>query len=186
MVVGCATDPHTGEKRPLGKVIGVDRPGRAMRVTLEEAGIDVQRTSENTLSLSVPFTFDSATLTPQAQSTLNSVASVLNQHPESTVRVTGHTDDVGSDVDNQRLSEQRAATVAGYLTSNGVNTARISQQGMGEKEPKFPNTDEASRAENRRVELMITTHQHVGDQTPGRPPSESPAAPRTYPPSGSE
>ncbi|MGX2028725.1 MULTISPECIES: OmpA family protein [Methylocaldum] len=186
MVVGCATDPHTGEKRPLGKVVGVDRSGRAIRLALEDAGVEVQRTTENTLDLDVPFAFGSASLTPQVQSTLKSVASVLNQYPESTVTVTGHADDIGSDKGNQRLSEQRAGAVAGYLTSNGVNAARISQEGMGERMPKTASTDEAVRAQNRRVELTIVTHRDVGKETSARPPSESPAAPRTYPPSGSE
>jgi len=165
----------------------------------------VQRTAENTLNLNMPsnitFAFDSATLTPQAQSALNSVASVLNQYSDSTINVTGHTDDIGSDSYNHRLSEQRAGSVAGYLISNGVNAGRISQQGMGERMPKFPNTDEGNRAQNRRVELAIVANQNAGaqpgsappqgsPQPPGRPPSGgyppagSPTAPRAYPPSG--
>jgi len=186
LLVGCATDPHTGEKRPLGKVVGVDRSGRAMRLALEEAGIEVQRTSENTLNLDIPFASGSARLTPQAQNTLNSVASVLNQYPESAVTVTGHADDIGTDRANQRLSEQRARSVADYLISNGVSAGRISQKGMGEQMVKSPTADVVSRAEHRRVELTIVTHQDVGGQTSGRPTSDKPAAPRTYPPSGGE
>jgi outer membrane protein OmpA-like peptidoglycan-associated protein len=197
----------------VGAAVGayMDRQERAMRESLQGTGIDVQRTAENTLNLNMPssitFAFDSATLTPQAQSALNSVASVLNQYPESTITVTGHTDDIGSDSYNQRLSEQRAGSVAGYLISNGVNAGRISQQGLGERAPKFPNSDDANRAQNRRVELAIVANQNVGAQ-PGNaprqdtyppsgrppsggyppagsyPPSDAPSAPRVYPPSG--
>lgn len=186
MLAGCTTDPHTGEKRALGKVMGVDREGRAMRLALEEAGVDVERTSENTLDLNVPFSFGSASLTQQAQSSLKSVASVLNQYPGSTVTVTGHADDVGSDKENLRLSERRADNVADYLISNGVDAARISQHGLGERAPKFSGTDEASRAQNRRVDLTIETHKDIREQSSGRPPAAEPSAPRTYPPSGAE
>lgn len=186
MVFGCTTDPHTGERRPLAKVVGVDRPGRDIRLTLEDAGIDVKRASENTLNLDFPFAFGSAALTPDVQTTLNSVASALNQHPGTTVVVVGHADDIGSDRENQRLSEQRAANVANYLISRGVDAARVSQQGMGERMPKFPGTDEPGRAQNRRVELTIVTHQHEQGRTSGSQPAEAPAAPRTYPPSGSQ
>jgi len=164
----------------------VDRQGRAMRLALEEAGIDVQRTAKNTLNLNVSFPSGSASLTPQAQSALKSVASVLNQNPESTVNVTGHADDVGSDSGNQRLSKQRAGSVASYLVANGINAARISQQGMGERAPKFSSTDEASRAENRRAELAIVIRQDVGTQPSERPPADNSPTPRTYPPSGGE
>lgn len=186
MLAGCSTDPHTGEKRPLGKVMGVDREGRAIRLALEDAGVDVERTSENTLDVEVPFSFGSANLTQEVQSSLKSVASVLNQYPGSTVTVTGHADDVGSDKENLRLSERRANSVADYLISNGVNAARISQLGLGERAPKFSGTDEASRAQNRRVELTIETHKDVREQTSGRPSAAEPSARRTYPPSGAE
>jgi outer membrane protein OmpA-like peptidoglycan-associated protein len=184
LLAGCATDPHTGETRPLGKVVGVDRPGRAMRLALEEAGIEVQRSSENTLDLDIPFASGSSRLTPQVQDTLNSVASVLNQYPKSTVTVTGHADDIGTDRANQRLSEQRARSVANYLISNGVDAGRISQKGMGEQMVKSATADEVSRAEQRRVDLTIVTHQDMSSQSSGRSPTDGPAAPRTYPPSG--
>lgn len=186
MVFGCATDPHTGERRPLAKVVGVDRPGRDIRLTLEDAGIDVKRASENTLSLDFPFAFGSAALTPDVQTALNSVASALNQYPGTMVTVVGHADDIGTDRENQRLSEQRAGNVANYLISRGVGAARIVQQGMGERMPRFSGTGEPGRAQNRRVELTIVTHPHEQRRTLESSPVEAPAAPRTYPPSGSQ
>ena len=170
-----------------------------MRQSLQGTGIGVQRTAENTLNLTMPsnitFAFDSATLTPQAESALNSVAGILNQYPATTITVTGHTDDTGSDSYNQNLSERRAASVANYLGMHGVNLARISQQGMGERMPKFPNTSEGNRSQNRRVELAVVANQAASTQPAAVPgqgypqpqtgypqqPGYPPSAPGTYP-----
>lgn len=165
----------------LGAAVGayMDHQQKQMEQSLQGTGIEVQRTSENTLNLNMPssitFAFDSATLTPQAQSALNSVANILNQYPDSKITVTGHTDDIGSDIYNQKLSEQRASSVAAYLAQQGVNYARLSQQGMGERAPKFPNTDEGNRAQNRRVELVIVANNNAGaQQQPQAYPQQQP------------
>lgn len=152
----------------VGAAVGayMDHQQQAMQQSLQGTGIEVQRTAENTLNLTMPssitFGFNSAQLTPDAQNALNSVANVLNQYPDSTINVTGHTDDIGSDSYNQKLSEQRAASVAAYLAQHNVAYGRLSQQGMGERMPKFPNTDENSRGQNRRVELAIVANKNVG------------------------
>jgi outer membrane protein OmpA-like peptidoglycan-associated protein len=154
----------------VGAAVGayMDHQQKAMQQSLQGTGIEVQRTSQNTLNLTMPnsitFGYDSATLTPDAQNALNSVANVLNQYPDSTINVTGHTDDLGSDSYNQKLSESRAASVASYLAQHNVTSARLSQQGMGERAPKFPNTDEANRSQNRRVELAIVANKNAGAQ----------------------
>jgi outer membrane protein OmpA-like peptidoglycan-associated protein len=152
----------------VGAAVGayMDHQQKAMQQSLQGTGIEVQRTAENTLNLTMPssitFGYDSAQLTPDAQNALNSVANVLNQYPDSKVNVTGHTDDTGSDNYNQKLSENRAASVAAYLAQHNVAYARLSQQGMGERMPKFPNTDENNRSQNRRVELAIIANNNAG------------------------
>ncbi|CAG7856359.1 hypothetical protein MCAMS1_00811 [biofilm metagenome] len=152
----------------VGAAVGayMDHQQQAMQQSLKGTGIEVQRTAENTLNLTMPssitFGFNSAQLTPDAQNALNSVANVLNQYPASTINVTGHTDDIGSDTYNQKLSEQRAASVAAYLSQHNVAYNRLSQQGMGERMPKFPNTDENNRSQNRRVELAIVANNNAG------------------------
>ena len=154
----------------VGAAVGayMDHQEQAMQQSLKGTGIEVQRTSENTLNLTMPssitFGYDSAALTSDAQNALNSVSNVLNQYPDSTINVTGHTDDTGSDSYNQRLSEQRAASVATYLSQHNVSYNRLSQQGMGERAPKFPNTDEGNRSQNRRVELAIVANKNAGAQ----------------------
>jgi outer membrane protein OmpA-like peptidoglycan-associated protein len=152
----------------VGAAVGayMDHQQQAMQQSLKGTGIEVQRTAENTLNLTMPssitFGFNSAQITPDAQNALNSVANVLNQYPASTINVTGHTDDIGSDSYNQKLSEQRAASVAAYLAQHNVNSSRLAQQGMGERLPKFPNTDENNRGQNRRVELAIVANNNAG------------------------
>lgn len=151
----------------VGAAVGLymDNQEQEMRESLQGTGIEIQRSSENTLNLTMPssitFGFGSAQLTPQAMTALDSVANVLNHYPESNVAVTGHTDDVGSDSYNLKLSDQRAGGVSNYLIQRGVSHARITQQGMGKSMPKVPNTSEENRAQNRRVELAI-----VANQTP--------------------
>ncbi|MGZ4996779.1 MAG: OmpA family protein [Methylobacter sp.] len=152
----------------VGAAVGayMDHQQQEMQQSLQGTGIEVQRTSQNTLNLTMPssvtFAFDSATLTPQAQSALDSVAKILNQYPDSTITVTGHTDDVGADSYNQVLSERRAASVSSYLAQHGVNFSRLTQQGMGERMPKVPNVNEANRGQNRRVELAIVANNNAG------------------------
>lgn len=154
----------------LGAGIGyyMDKQEEEMQQSLQGTGIQVQRTAENTLTLNMPstsnvtFAFAKSDLSFEAQNALNSVAQVLINYPDSTIMVTGHTDDVGSDADNQHLSEARANSVANYLAQRGVNPMRISKQGMGESQPKVPNTSDANRAINRRVELSIVANQNAG------------------------
>ncbi|MDO9103922.1 MAG: OmpA family protein [Methylovulum sp.] len=157
----------------VGAAVGayMDSQQEEMQQSLQGTGIEVQRTAKNTLNLTMPssitFGFDSATLTPQAQTALDSVGTVLNQYPDSTIKITGHTDDTGSDSYNQKLSEERAASVSSYLSQHNVSYNRLTTQGMGESMPKVPNTSEANRAQNRRVELAIIANNNAGAQQQG-------------------
>lgn len=162
----------------VGAAVGayMDHQQQEMEQSLRGTGIEVERTAEDTLNLNMPssitFGSNSANLTPQAQSAANSVARILNQYPDSTITITGHTDDRGSDSYNQRLSEQRAASVANQLLRQGVQYSRLRQQGMGERMPKYPNNNEQNRAENRRVELAIVANQNAGSQQSSYQPQQ--------------
>lgn len=103
----------------------------------------------------VTFDVNSYTIKPAFRQTLDTVASSLQTYPDSLIDVYGHTDSTGSDSYNQTLSERRAQAVSNYLTSRGVNSARIRWQGFGETAPIADNTTEAGRAMNRRVEIKI-------------------------------
>ena len=110
----------------------------------------------------VNFDFDKSTLRPDAVATLEDAADILNGHPDMRVEVAGHTDSVGSNEYNQDLSMRRARAVYDYLTSHGVDAARISgPNGYGETRPIAPNTNPdgsdnpEGRARNRRTELNV-------------------------------
>jgi OOP family OmpA-OmpF porin len=107
----------------------------------------------------VNFDFDKATLRPDAVSILNEAIEILKRYPELKVEVAGHTDLCGKDAYNQKLSERRAKTVYDYLTSNGVDAARlVGPIGYGESRPLEPTeqTMPACKSEkNRRTELNV-------------------------------
>ncbi|AYC33836.1 OmpA family protein [Pseudomonas cavernae] len=103
------------------------------------------------------FAFDSAKLTEADKAKLDTVATRLkNEAPTAKLTVTGHTDSVGSDAYNQKLSERRAQSVTDYLVSSGVSQANIiGVQGAGESQPVADNSTADGRAMNRRVEILI-------------------------------
>lgn len=105
----------------------------------------------------VTFEFDSARLTAADKERLNKIATRLkNEAPTAKLSVTGHTDSVGRDAYNQKLSEQRAHAVTDYLVSSGVPRASfVSVQGAGETRPEADNATAEGRAMNRRVEIRI-------------------------------
>jgi outer membrane protein OmpA-like peptidoglycan-associated protein len=80
----------------------------------------------------------------------------LRYNPGSNVQVIGHTDNTGSTSYNQALSERRAAAVSAILTSNGVDPARVATAGRGYHQPVASNDTPGGRAQNRRVEIIIT------------------------------
>lgn len=136
----------------------MDEQEKKLREQTAGTGVEVTRDGDN-LVLDMPsgitFGVDSAAVQPGFQATLDKVATTLTQYEKTYVDVMGHTDSTGSDAYNQGLSERRASSVAGYLTSRGVQSARLATKGYGESQPKASNLDEAGRAENRRVEIRL-------------------------------
>ena len=103
----------------------------------------------------VNFEFNSAKLTPNARTILNDTAALLNDNAGFRVEIGGHTDSVGPASYNQSLSQQRARSVADYLTSKGVASSRLEAVGYGEKQPIESNMLKEGRAQNRRVEMKV-------------------------------
>nr|WP_081760069.1 OmpA family protein [Pseudoxanthomonas suwonensis] len=135
-----------------------DRQQAALREKLQGTGVDVARKGDNiTLNMpgNVTFAFNSANIDPQFYTVLNDVAGVLREYDQTVVEVAGHTDSVGSDEVNQRLSEQRAEAVAQYLVAQGVQRERLITVGGGKRYPIASNDTEAGRAANRRVEITL-------------------------------
>ncbi len=102
------------------------------------------------------FEFNKAIIRPVSYSLLDEIAAVILQHPELLkIRIEGHTDDVGNDVYNLKLSQQRADAVRAALVERGVDAARLDAVGFGEMRPIDTNETEEGRAVNRRVEFII-------------------------------
>jgi len=143
-----------------GAAIGSYMDKQEQDLRRQTAGTDVQvvRDGDN-LILNMPsgitFAYDSASVQPQFQNTLNQVAATLANYEKTYIDVYGHTDSDGSDAYNQSLSERRATAVANYLTGRGVATARIATQGFGETQPIADNATAEGKAANRRVEIKI-------------------------------
>ena len=101
------------------------------------------------------FEFDKFTLDETVIAELNKVTAWLIENPDLKVSVEGHTDNVGDDRYNQRLSESRAKAVVDYFIANGVSADRLSYVGYGESRPIADNSSDEGRQINRRVELKI-------------------------------
>jgi outer membrane protein OmpA-like peptidoglycan-associated protein len=145
-----------------GGVVGykMDQQIKELKQATAGSGVDVTETDNGQAILvnlpdGVTFDVGSYTLKPEFRATLDDVAASLTKYPNSLVDVYGHTDSTGSDAFNQTLSENRARTVANYLTSRGVGAARIRSQGYGETMPVADNTTDEGRRKNRRVEIKI-------------------------------
>ena len=101
------------------------------------------------------FATGSTDLQPSSNSELNTLFQLLVQQPELKIRINGHTDDVGTEMDNLRLSEARAKAVYEYLIALGVTPERISYKGFGESQPVADNRTSQGRQENRRTEFEV-------------------------------
>jgi outer membrane protein OmpA-like peptidoglycan-associated protein len=96
------------------------------------------------------------TLRPLAREELAKVAGIVSGHPGLRLDVEGHTDSVGGDEYNQRLSEQRGAAVRDYLTGEGMPATSVTARGFGKSQPVASNDTTQGRQQNRRVELVIS------------------------------
>jgi outer membrane protein OmpA-like peptidoglycan-associated protein len=104
----------------------------------------------------VLFDFNKATLKPEAKNQLARVLQALKEQPGLQTHIVGHTDSVGSDAYNMKLSQQRAESVAAYLVQNGVSRQSIRTDFRGEREPVASNATDDGRAQNRRVEITVS------------------------------
>lgn len=145
----------------IGGAVGsrLDRQAADLRAQLGDDRILINNTGEQlivTLPQDILFDTDSAALRADLQSDIRALARNLNQYPNTTVQVIGHTDSEGSAAYNQDLSERRARSVAGVLLEQGVSGSRVVPIGRGEAQPIASNNTPEGRRQNRRVEIIIT------------------------------
>jgi len=101
------------------------------------------------------FSFNSATLKPEAHKYLDELATMRKDEPGLHLLITGHTDNVGSPAGNMRISQERADVVKAYLMKQGIPGERIRSLGAADKDPLYENNNEEHRALNRRVEFTL-------------------------------
>lgn len=138
----------------------------------KQANVTVGKT-EIFIKQQIQFALDSATILPESNGLLTEIADVLIKNPRiRKVEVQGHTDNSGTVDHNQKLSEERAASVVAWLTAHGVSPDRLEPKGYGQGKPLVPNVTAANRAKNRRVQFIIL------DQDKGPTPAAGAAAPK--------
>ncbi len=144
-----------------GAAIGnyMDRQEEALRAAMagsQAATVSrVQNVLEVTYKGDVLFDFNSSVIRPGAYPEIDRLARILKEYPQTRIRIEGHTDSIGSEEFNLRLSERRAMAVRDLLVSKGVSPSRITVIGYGESRPRASNDTAYGRQLNRRVEIYI-------------------------------
>jgi len=141
-----------------GALIGrqMDKQAEELQEDLENA--TVERVGEGikiTFDSGLLFDIDSDELRSGTKEDLSEMAETLKKYDDTNILIEGHTDATGSEEYNQNLSEERASSVAGYLSELGVTDYRLITEGYGEEQPVADNDTETGRQQNRRVEVAI-------------------------------
>jgi outer membrane protein OmpA-like peptidoglycan-associated protein len=157
-IIGAAVGGATGA------VIGnqMDKQAEEIKKTVPDA--KVERVGEGIIvefNSKVLFGFDKSLISYDAKENLDKLYTVLQSYPDTDIELQGHTDSKGSESYNQTLSEKRASTVSGYLSSKGITASRLTIKGFGETAPKYENETADGRSENRRVEFLITANEKM-------------------------
>jgi outer membrane protein OmpA-like peptidoglycan-associated protein len=136
----------------------MDSQEAQLRESLNRTGVDITRNGQS-IHLNMPghltFASGSHKIKPGFHEVLNSLAGVLREYGDTRINIYGHTDSVGKQSYNQKLSTIRARRVASYLASQGIGSERFTVEGFGETKPIASNETKSGRAKNRRVEIEI-------------------------------
>ena len=136
---------------------------RTERIVRVAAGASMRSAMEQSLSTlrrydlyGIHFAFDKATMRPESAALIKDIALTLTHNPTWTLQINGHTDSIGDQAYNQKLSAARAKAVADALIKRGIAGRRLQTAGLGSTQPKGDNSTLQGRALNRRVELVRT------------------------------
>ena len=130
-------------------------PNTLPGVKVKEDGCPVNKKQDlDQLKKGIQFKLNSAKLTNKSYSTLDAIVKLMKEIPEANLEIQGHTDEVGSEQTNKKLSQDRAQAVMDYFVKKGVESNRLRAVGYGASKPIADNKDKAGREKNRRVELV--------------------------------
>jgi len=149
-----------------GGLIGNKMDKQANKIEEAVPGAEVKRVGEGIQIIfddksGVNFGFDSAELTTDAKKNLDAVAEIFLEFPDTELMIEGHTDSVGDDNYNMKLSKRRADAVANYLKAKGVTGNRFKVEAFGETRPRFENDTKEGQAKNRRVEIGVAANEQM-------------------------
>ncbi len=131
-----------------------DVPGTVANNGCPEVTVDIIK-QLNDYSKTILFDTGKATIRQESYAVLQSISDIMQEYPTAKFLIEGHTDSVGSESSNQKLSDNRAASVRTYLTTIGMDGNRLSSIGYGESRPIATNATKAGRQQNRRVEISL-------------------------------
>ena len=155
-----------------GGIIGNKMDKQAQKIKTEIPGAKVERVAEGInvtfdennpdgSKAGVYFATNKYNINDNSKLALDKLVKIFNEYPETNILIEGHTDDVGKDEYNMKLSRRRADAVVDYLKQAGIAASRLTAKYYGESQPKVDNTTDANKALNRRVEFAITANEKM-------------------------
>lgn len=150
-----------------GAVIGNQMDKQAKKIEEEIPGADVKRVDDGIVVTfdenngGVYFDTNKYNINEKSKQTLDKLAAILKEYPDTNVLVAGHTDSVGKDEYNLGLSQRRAQAVTNYFKSKGLASSRFTTKWYGEKNPIASNDTAEGRAKNRRVNVVIVPNEKM-------------------------
>lgn len=149
---------HTGYWTPADAVPGCDGPLTQPAAPAPVAVAPVPTAEKVTYAADAFFDFDKSIVKPEGKAKLDELIKALSGMDTEVIVAVGHTDWIGTDAYNQKLSERRAKAVKAYLVSKGVPANKIFTEGKGKKQPIASNKTREGRAKNRRVEVEVVAN----------------------------
>lgn len=152
-----------------GVLIGNKMDKQAKKIEEEVPGATVERVDDGIVvtfdeNSGVYFNTNKSDINSKSQATLNKLAGVFADFPDTNILVVGHTDSVGKEGYNMTLSKQRAYSVTNYLKDKGLAAARFTTHWFGETQPKFDNNSADGRSKNRRVNVAIVPNEKMKEE----------------------
>ncbi|WP_370622881.1 OmpA family protein [Winogradskyella forsetii] len=149
-----------------GVLIGRKMDKQAKEIENEIPGATVERVDDGIVitfdeKSGVYFATEKYNINAKSQETLNKLAGVFIEYPDTNILVVGHTDNTGNDAYNMTLSKNRAQAVTNYLMSKGLSSGRFTTHWFGEEQPMYDNSTAEGRSKNRRVNIAIVPDENM-------------------------